>query len=45
MTTAEYLTPKYRSIHGIGIEPDIVVENVDGVDFQLEKAIELLRSN
>ena len=43
MTTAEYLTPKYRSIHGIGIEPDIVVENVDGQDLQMEKAIELLK--
>jgi len=43
MTTAEYLTPKYRSIHGIGIEPDIVVENVDGVDLQLEKALEMLK--
>jgi len=45
MTTAEYLTPKYRSIHGIGIEPDIIVENVGGVDFQLEKAIEILNNN
>jgi len=44
MTTAEYLTPKYRSIHGIGIEPDIVVENAGGVDLQLEKAIQLLQT-
>jgi carboxyl-terminal processing protease len=44
MTTAEYLTPKYRSIHGIGIEPDIVVENAEGVDLQLEKAIQLLQT-
>lgn len=43
MTTAEYLTPKYRSIHGIGIEPDIAVENVDGQDVQLQRAIEELR--
>src|SRR5690554_619789 len=43
MTTAEYLTPKYRSIHGIGIEPDITVENVDGQDLQLQRAIEELR--
>jgi len=44
MTTAEYLTPKYRSIHGIGIEPDIIVENVDGVDLQLQRAIQLLQT-
>jgi carboxyl-terminal processing protease len=44
MTTSEYLTPKYRSIHGIGIEPDIIVENVGGEDLQLEKAIQLLRT-
>ncbi len=43
MTTAEYLTPKYRSIHGIGIEPDIDVDNVDGTDLQLQRAIEELR--
>ena len=42
MTTAEYLTPKYRNIHGIGIVPDIVVENTYGVDLQLERAIEEL---
>ncbi|WP_422486740.1 S41 family peptidase [Gudongella sp. DL1XJH-153] len=43
MTTAEYLTPKYRSIHGIGIEPDIVVENIERLDLQLQRAIELLQ--
>jgi len=26
LTTAKYYTPKGRSIHGVGIEPDIVVE-------------------
>jgi carboxyl-terminal processing protease len=26
LTTAKYFTPKGRSIHGTGIEPDIVVE-------------------
>jgi C-terminal processing protease CtpA/Prc len=39
------LTPKYRSIHGIGIVPDVIIENADGVDLQMQKAIELLRSN
>ena len=43
MTTAEYLTPKYRSIHGTGIQPDIEVDNVEGKDLQLERAIETLR--
>ncbi len=45
MTTAEYLTPKYRSIHGIGIEPDIEVDNVEGHDLQLQRAIETLNNN
>jgi carboxyl-terminal processing protease len=44
MTTAEYLTPKYRSIHGIGIVPDVIIENVGGEDLQLEKAIQLLQT-
>ena len=43
MTTAEYLTPKYKSIHGIGIEPDIEVDNVDGEDLQLQRALKELR--
>ena len=43
MTTAEYLTPKYKSIHGIGIQPDIEVDNVDGEDLQLERALKELR--
>lgn len=40
LTTAEYLTPNQVSIHGKGIEPDIVVENTS-LDLQLEKAIEV----
>lgn len=43
MTTAEYLTPNYKSIHGIGIEPDIEVDNVDGEDLQLKRALKELR--
>lgn len=42
LTTAEYLTPNKISIHGIGIEPDIVIEN-NTLDLQLEKAIEILK--
>lgn len=46
LTVAKYVTPKERSIHGIGIEPDIVVEMPDfkenNKDLQLEKAIEVL---
>lgn len=42
LTTAEYLTPNKKSIHGKGIEPDIVVENTS-LDLQLEKAMEILK--
>ena len=31
-TIAKYYTPKERSIHGIGIEPDVVVELPDSKD-------------
>ena len=42
MTTAEYLLPNKTSIHKKGIEPHIKVENVEGKDLQLEKAIRQL---
>ncbi len=46
MTIAKYLTPKGRSIHGVGIEPDIEVNmpefKENGRDLQLEKGIEIL---
>ena len=45
LTTAEYLTPNYTSIHGLGIEPDIIVDNTQDKDLQLERAIEILKSN
>ncbi|MDY0235561.1 MAG: S41 family peptidase [Gudongella sp.] len=45
ITTAEYLTPNYISIHGIGIEPDIIVENTEDKDLQLEKAIEIIKES
>jgi carboxyl-terminal processing protease len=47
LTIAKYYTPKGRSIHGTGIEPDIKVEMPDfkqtGKDLQLEKALEVLK--
>lgn len=52
LTVSEYFTPNGKNIHGIGIEPDIVVEldkDVKGIgveylkeDKQLQKAIEVL---
>ena len=48
ITIAEYHTPKDRSIHGKGIEPDIVVEMPKDKDAksdpQLDKAVEVLKS-
>ena len=41
MTTSEYFTPNGRNIHGIGIEPDVVVE-YEYDDNQLERAMECL---
>lgn len=53
LTISEYFTPKGTNIHGIGIEPDVIVElNEDvetigpenlGGDNQLQKAMEVLR--
>ena len=48
LTIAEYYTPAGINIHGIGIDPDVEVEfdatlyNEDGIDNQLEKAVEIL---
>lgn len=47
LTIAKYLTPKDRSINGVGIEPDVKVENPDfkdGKDTQLEKALEIIKT-
>ena len=41
ITTSEYYTPDGRNIHGIGIEPDVVVE-YEYDDNQLERAMECL---
>ncbi len=51
LTTATYYTPKGRSIHGVGIEPDVVVEATVQVggspdleeDAQLKAAYNLLK--
>ncbi|MGJ0845102.1 C-terminal processing peptidase-3. Serine peptidase. MEROPS family S41A [Tissierella praeacuta DSM 18095] len=54
LTISEYFTPNGINIHGIGIEPDIVVELTDGVeeigvnnlkeDNQLRKALEEIKT-
>jgi carboxyl-terminal processing protease len=53
MTTAQYYTPKGRSIQGKGIQPDYVVELPEdavigeykqGKDPQLAKAVELVKN-
>lgn len=52
-TVSQYFTPSGRIIHGVGIEPDVVIEalevdenmeaeNVAAKDIQLKRAIELL---
>lgn len=45
LTTSEYLSPNKTSIHGKGVEPDIVVENSEeeGKDEQLKRAIEIFK--
>lgn len=45
MTIMQYFSPKGNVIHKVGVEPDVVVENLedDKTDKQLEKAIELLK--
>lgn len=48
LTVSAYFTPAGRNIHGVGIEPDIVLEydyeakEADGTDNQVDKAIEVL---
>ena len=49
LTTAKYFTPNGNYIHGVGIEPDEVLELDkeayinEGVDNQLNRAKEILR--
>ena len=49
LTISAYFTPSGRNIHGVGIEPDIELEydyersETDGIDNQVEKAVEVLK--
>lgn len=45
LTIAKYYTPSGRSIDGVGVEPDVVVELPEKAvrDVQLDKAIEIMR--
>lgn len=43
LTTAEYLTPRKRSIHGKGIYPNIIIRNLGETDHQLNRAIQYLQ--
>jgi carboxyl-terminal processing protease len=45
LTTSQYLSPNGNEINGKGIEPDYIVELKpdDSLDYQLEKAVELLK--
>lgn len=49
LTSAEYFTPNGRNIHGIGVEPDVVVEyeydaENEDADNQLDKAMEVINA-
>lgn len=54
LTTSEYFTPNGVNIHGVGIEPDVIVEldesyyelenPTDADDNQLQKAIEIMNT-
>ena len=54
VTSASYYTPKGRSIHGVGLEPDVAVDQnpeyqntltvPEDQDIQLQKALEILRN-
>jgi len=43
MTIAEWFTPSKNKINGVGVIPDIQVQNTESRDEQLIKAIELLK--
>ena len=49
LTTAHYLTPSGRFIHGQGIKPDIIIERVEsttgGNDNQVVRAVEILKKS
>lgn len=43
LTIAEWKTPSGRKIDGVGVSPDIVVEQTDGRDEQMLKAVGILQ--
>jgi len=43
LTIAEWLTPGGRTIEGVGIKPDIVIEGKGDRDEQLLRALDLVR--
>lgn len=49
LTTAHYLTPSGRFIHGQGIEPDIIIEQVEqqpgSNDNQITRAVQILKKS
>ena len=51
ITNSEYYTPNGENVHGVGIEPDVVVEwdyekyTKDGTDNQLDAAVDYLKKN
>jgi C-terminal processing protease CtpA/Prc len=42
ITNAEWFTPNHHRIQDTGLNPDIVVEPMEGRDAQLQRAIEYL---
>lgn len=46
LTSAKYFTPDGRSIHGVGVTPDIFVEagKDDDTDRQLEAAVKAVEA-
>ena len=45
LTALRYFTPNGNNIHGVGITPDIEVENTETEDLQYLKAVEVLTEN
>lgn len=41
VTTARYLTPAGRDIHGVGIEPDITIEAIEQAGYPLPESLRL----
>lgn len=45
LTTAWFYAPSGRSINGLGVTPDEIVENSDGKDQQLERALSIINQD